>query len=61
MTIAGRLEDALKFYQEALQQDGNHTVALLNTARLMKKLKFNDKAESLYQRLVTRSFSKYFY
>ncbi|KAG7158886.1 O-mannosyl-transferase TMTC1-like 1 [Homarus americanus] len=46
----GRREAALRHYEAALGLDPQHTVALVNTARLMRTLHHNNQAEMLYKR-----------
>ncbi|XP_047480657.1 protein O-mannosyl-transferase TMTC1-like [Penaeus chinensis] len=46
----GRREAALRHYEAALGLDPEHTVALVNTARLMRTLDHNKQAEILYKR-----------
>ncbi|KAK8746862.1 hypothetical protein OTU49_016865 [Cherax quadricarinatus] len=47
---SGRGEAALRHYEAALGLDPEHTVALVNTARLMRTLHNNNQAEMLYKR-----------
>ncbi|XP_068215723.1 LOW QUALITY PROTEIN: protein O-mannosyl-transferase TMTC1-like [Palaemon carinicauda] len=46
----GRKHAALHHYQTALDLDPEHTVALVNTAMLMRSLRHNNQAEILYKR-----------
>ncbi|XP_066950017.1 protein O-mannosyl-transferase TMTC1-like isoform X2 [Macrobrachium rosenbergii] len=46
----GRKHAALHHYQTALDLDPEHTVALVNTAMLMRSLRHNKQAEILYKR-----------
>ncbi|XP_069160984.1 protein O-mannosyl-transferase TMTC1-like [Procambarus clarkii] len=47
---ACRREEALRHYEAALRLDPEHTVALVNTATLMRTLHNNNEAEMLYKR-----------
>ncbi|XP_076053492.1 protein O-mannosyl-transferase TMTC1-like [Oratosquilla oratoria] len=46
----GRGEAALRHYETALNLDPHHPVALVNTARLMRALRNDAQAETLYKR-----------
>ncbi|CAN8027898.1 unnamed protein product, partial [Ixodes persulcatus] len=50
LLFAGRVEEAVRQYQRALELQPNHTVALLNAARSLRSMKLNREAESLYKR-----------
>ncbi|KAF2368150.1 Tetratricopeptide-like helical domain [Trinorchestia longiramus] len=53
---AGRKEAALRYYEIALSLDPDHSVALVNTARLLRALKHDQHAEILYRRALSVSW-----
>ncbi|XP_018019051.1 protein O-mannosyl-transferase TMTC1, partial [Hyalella azteca] len=53
---AGRKEAALGHYETALSLDPEHSIALVNTARLLRALKHDQHAEILYRRALSVSW-----